>query len=86
MRALCPGCASPVLDRVHAASYGLAGSHLVGSERIVCPRCGRTLSDQEARSQGILYIWDTDRNLGTEENTDQPEDDASVRFSLMELD
>jgi DNA-directed RNA polymerase subunit RPC12/RpoP len=56
---LCPKCGKITEhDHVHNEAYGIAGTHMAGSERYECRECGHALYAEEGSLQGLDYVLD----------------------------
>jgi len=54
----CPKCKKDTLKHMHNEAYGIAGTHMAGSERFEC-KCGFRLSNkEEAKTHGLEFILD----------------------------
>lgn len=55
----CPKCEAKVeFKHMHSTAYGMESTHMAGSERFECPECGHTLSRDEAKACGLVYVLD----------------------------
>jgi len=55
----CPKCKKDTLKHMHNEAYGIAGTHMAGSERFEC-KCGFRLSNkEEAKAHDLKFILDT---------------------------
>jgi len=54
----CPKCKKDTLKHMHNEAYGIAGTHMAGSERFEC-KCGFRISNKdEAKTHGLEFILD----------------------------
>lgn len=58
----CRRCERATMHRhLHDAPYGLAGAHMVGSERYECKACGNAVYAEEGKKMGLPFVLDGDR-------------------------
>ena len=54
----CPKCEKDTLKHLHNEAYGIAGTHMAGSERYEC-ECGfRVTNREEAEEFNLIFIED----------------------------
>lgn len=55
----CPKCEKETERRhMHDSAYGIAETHMAGSERYECVECGYHMKKEEAEKQGLEFILD----------------------------
>lgn len=55
----CPKCKKKTAHQhVHRCAYGIPETHMAGSERVKCEKCGYEMDGPEAAAQGIKFILD----------------------------
>jgi hypothetical protein len=55
----CTACGKPTDHRhMHDTAHGIAGTHMAGTERYVCTKCGNAIYAKEGRERGLHFILD----------------------------
>lgn len=53
-----PECCAMRMDHLHDTAHGISGTHMAGSERYWCAKCGRTIRAEEGKKLGLKFVLD----------------------------
>ncbi len=55
----CPKCQTETEhEHLHNAAHGIPGTHMAGSERYECIKCGYVMRKEEAEAQNLKFVCD----------------------------
>lgn len=56
---ICPQCKNDIkFKHLHDCVHGISETHIVNTERFVCPSCGKAYFKYEGEKHGFKYILD----------------------------
>jgi len=55
----CPECKKEVeFGHFHSSAHGFEETHMAGTERFICPECGKTYYKHESEKLGFKFLYD----------------------------